>query len=58
MRKIDTAVNLFGFVLIAALLLLNSCNRYSLCYDGNSLQLYERGSRGYELAQHNPNCTK
>lgn len=25
MRKIDTAVNLFGFVLIAALLAINSC---------------------------------
>lgn len=55
MSKGHKAVILFGLVLMLAVY---GCNQYSLCYENNALQLYERGSRGYELAQHNPNCTK
>ena len=58
MRKVDKAIIGFCVILIAAVFGLNGCNKYSLCYDGSGFQLYERGSRGYELAQHNQNCTK
>ena len=55
-NKPHLLVNIFGFMLIVALLALNSCEKWSLCKH-NGLQIYERGSREYELAQHDTSCS-
>lgn len=53
--KPHTAVNLFGFILIIAVAMLNSC---AMCVDRNTgnLSFYREGTPEWELAHKNDYC--